>query len=534
MPIAERDTELRFPLGGIDRADMFGKQNARPAGADLNGKPLYVATSRFGKNVRAFDPLTQRARGGSRVGLAKFFPLPVVAGWLVQGLGSSTAMETNVSSISGLYTTVVAFSQGIAKYARPGDLTWTTATNNTGNTPPLALTGIIRSASCVQKLWIADGVSRVFFDPVTGSLETWAATAGTMPGSGLNRPRLICTWRGRIVMAAMIGDEINWFMSKVNDPTNWDFAPVSPSSIQAVAGNDSKQGQLGQPIQALIPYSDDVLVIGTSSSLWQMRGDPADNGSLDLITDAVGTAFGTPWCLDPNGRVYFLGSRPTIYRMEPGQKPTPISHPIKRLLDDLDLGANTVNLAWDDVFKCLRVFVTPISAPGPTTNFAFEERTGAWWTDEFGNDDHAPLAICTVDGVTAEERALLIGSWDGYVRTFQPGQTTDDGTPIASEVVLGPILTPLGDDMLFQEIQGILAKDSGAVTYEVRIGATAEAALDSEPVVSGTWGPGRSYTRPINRAAHALYVTLRSTNAWAMESIRAGLEPLGLTRRRNH
>lgn len=533
MPQAQRDSELRFPLGGMDRADMFGKQNARQAGTDLNGQPLYVATCRFGQNVRAFDPLTERARGGSRIGVAKFFPLPVVAGWLVQGLGSAAAMETNVSSISGLYATVVAFSQGIAKYARPGDLTWTTATNNTGNTPPLALTGIIRSASCVQKLWIADGVSRVFFDPVTGSLETWAATAGAMPGSGLNRPRLICCWRGRIVVSGIIGDEINWAMSKVNDPTDWDFSPASPSSVQAVEGNDSKQGQLGSPVQALIPYSDDVLIIGTSGSLWQMRGDPADNGSLDLITDAVGTAFGTPWCMDPNGRLYFLGARPTIYRMAPGEKPVPISHPIKRLLDGLDLGANTVNLAWDDRCKCLRVFVTPISAPGPTTHFGFEERTNAWWTDEFANDDHSPLTVCTIDGVTAEERALLIGSWDGYVRYFKPGQTTDDGVPIESEVVIGPLLTPLGDDVLFQEIQGVLAEASGEVTYEVRVGKTAEAALDSDPVVTGTWSAGRNFTRPINRAAHALYVTLRSTDAWAMETIRAAVEPRGLTRRRN-
>jgi hypothetical protein len=535
MPQAERpDTELRFPLGGMDRADAFGKQPARPIGTDpITGKKVYVATSRFGQNVRAFEPLTNRARGGSRQGLGRTKAGAVVAGWLVQGLGTLSNTEVNVQSISGRFVTVVAVSKGVVYYARPDDTVWTQATNLTGNTPPLVFTGIVRMASCVQKLWFADGANAAYFDPVDNSVHTWTATAGTLPASGANRPRLICTWRGRVVQSGLLGDPQNWFMSRVNVPTDYDYAPLSPSATQAVAGNNSKQGQLGDVIQALAPYNDDLLVMGGSQSLWQMRGDPMDNGSLDLITDAIGMAWGDSWCLDPGGAMYFVASRPAIYRMEPGSKPVRISQPVERLLAGIDTGANSLTMKWDDREQALKLFVTPLAAPAVTTHFTWEARTGAWWTDAFANNNHNPLVATVLEGNTAAQRLLLIGSWDGYVRSYQDGQTTDDGTNIESEVVIGPILTSGLDDVMFNEIQGVLAEEGGTVDYEVRVGKTAEAALASDPVVKGTWKPGRNFTRPVRRAAHALYVTLRSTNAWAIEAIRATVEPRGMVRRRN-
>jgi hypothetical protein len=52
------ETELLFPIKGLDQTSEFEEQ---PAG-----------TTRLGVNVRAFEALTQRGRGGSRAGLGKY------------------------------------------------------------------------------------------------------------------------------------------------------------------------------------------------------------------------------------------------------------------------------------------------------------------------------------------------------------------------------------------------------------------------------------------------------------------------------
>lgn len=56
----EQFVDLRFPRNGTDVSTAFSEQ--RPG------------TTPLGVNVRAFDPSTSRARGGSRPGLAKYHP----------------------------------------------------------------------------------------------------------------------------------------------------------------------------------------------------------------------------------------------------------------------------------------------------------------------------------------------------------------------------------------------------------------------------------------------------------------------------
>jgi hypothetical protein len=85
---------------------------------------------------------------------------------------------------------------------------------------------------------------------------------------------------------------------------------------------------------------------------------------------------------------------------------------------------------------------------------------------------------------------------------------------------------------LLKDIQGILAETSGDVTYSVYTGTTAELALSSEPVDSGTWEAGRNSLSTIRVAGYAVYVRLTSTNQWAMEAVRARIATEGKVRRR--
>jgi hypothetical protein len=279
---------------------------------------------------------------------------------------------------------------------------------------------------------------------------------------------------------------------------------------------------VGDVVTGFIPYTDDVAIIGCDHQIWMMNGDPMNGGQLDVITKSIGMAWGRAWEMDPYGNIYFLSNRTGIYSLIPGQQPQRISQQIEQPLAAYNTGATTARLIWDDRFQGLHVLLSQTAGVLPTTHFFWESRTGAWWTDVFNNNNHNPLCCCTFDGNDPQDRAPLIGSWDGYVRTFDPTATTDDGTVIQSSVVLGPILTNDLDDMLLKDLQAIMGASSGNVQYAVYVGDTAEQALASTPVATGTWVAGRNPLSMVRRNGYAIYIKLTGSGQWSMETIGQG------------
>ncbi len=525
--------DLNFPMAGVDQSNAFASQ-----------KPRQLPWGEFGRtcadarNVRGFEPSGQRARGGSRPGLAKYVSAALVADWIVQectvlvGSGYAPPGGSVELNAAGRVVTLVAVSQGNV-YTSNDRSTWTTATNNTGATPALNFTGVVRSAPNNQRLYFADGVNYAYYDPSTDSVERWTATAGALPVDSLgNAPRLICTWRGRTVVSGLLFDPHNWFMSAVNDPHDWDYGPEETTSSQAVAGNNAPQGLVGDVVTSLCPYNDDVLVFFGDHSVYVMAGDPLAGGQIDLVTDAIGGTFGTCWAKDGYGNLYFLSNKLGLYRWTPGQQPQRISQPVEQLLRDIDTGDVVSRLAWNDREQGLHVFLSRGSEPSTDTHLFWEERTGAWWPDTFGDNDHNPVCCCVYDGNDADDRVVLIGSWDGYVRSIDRSATDDDGTVIQSYVFLGPITSKNLDDLLLKEIQGVLGEESGSVTWAVHVGDTAEEALSSTAILTGTLSASRNLTMPVRRSGHAIYVKLSSSSAWSMEQIRAVVSGKGKVRRR--
>lgn len=438
-------------------------------------------------------------------------------------------------SNSGRIVTLVAVSQGNVYYANAGDLVWAAATNTTGDTPPLNSTGIMFSAQNALNLWFADGINWVFYDPLTQTVNRWEASYGSLPvDSENNTPRIIETWRGRTCLSGLLLDPQNIHMSRVNQPTDFDNFPDTDriGEDQAIALSAAPQGLCGDLVSGMIPYNDDVLVIGCDSSIYALSGDPMAGGQLDLITKAMGMAWGRAWCMDPYGTIYFCSNNMRIFAMRPGTQPQPISQPIDPLLNDTDTGLYNIRLGWDDRFQGFHTFITPLDEPGVSTHFFWEQRTGAWFTEQFANKKHSPLTCCTFDGNEPGDRTLLIGSWDGYVRKFDAAAEDDDGSPISSSVTIGPFVSGALDELMLEEIQAVLGETSGEVAYAVHVGSTAEKALSSTAVQVGTWGSGRNLTNLIKRAGHAVYVKISSSNPWSMEQIRAVVSARGMIRQR--
>lgn len=528
--------DIHFPFAGLNVVNPVYKQPNLPA---VNGQ--YARTVAIGINCRAFDH-TERSRGGSRFGLAKYVTTqPGGITWVTQSLNVLTVTGISVpgggsmqQSNSGRLVLLIAVSQGNVYTCPAGENTWTVAGNLTGETPPLNATGLVYSASNNQLQFFADGINQVYYDPSDNNCKTWTPTAGTFPVDALNnKPRLICTWRGRTVVSGIIKDPTLICMTKISDPFNFDYAPPVPVPANAAwSGRVGQQGLIPEAVTALIPYTDDILIVGMNNQIAIFRGDPNAGGSIDNVTTSIGIAWGNAWCMDSNGIVYFFSNRCGVFQFIPGQQPQRISQPIDPLLNLIDTGLNTITLQWNERYQQLHVWVTLTLQPSVTTHYCWEQRSNAWWEDSFSNTQHNPICCVNFDGNQKSDRLSLIGSWDGYVRSVSSDAIDDDGTPISSEVWIGPVLTKFNDAVMIDEVQGVIAQGSSNVDYEVHLADTAEEALTSDPIATGTWVPGRNYTDTVRRTGYADYIRLTSSGQWALENIRMTVRTGGKVRQR--
>lgn len=525
------DLSIHFPKAGLDVSQAVGKQPNRPA---VNGE--YARTCPVGINVRTYDA-DGRSRGGSRPGLSKFVAArPHSVKYVTQYLG--VLVVTGASPVqpsqSGRRVLLVTVSQGIVYYMEAGDSAWTTPTNNTGETPALNVSGLVRAASYGDKLYFVDGTNYCYFDGTTGTVEAWTASSGSMPVDGSsNTARHICLWRGRIVLSGLLLDPTALFMAKVGDPRNFDYTPATPvPADSAWSGATGPQGKMGDVVTGLIPYTDDLLVVGMDSSMAVFRGDPLAGGSIDNVTTTIGMAWGAAWAMDPNGVIYFFSNRTGVFRFVPGSLPERMSIPVDSLMLDINTGEYGVLLQWEDRPKVLHVWVTLLAEEFDTTHYEYESQAGAWWQRRHGDTTHNPLCCCNYDGNEANDRVSLIGGWSGYIYALSSTAEDDDGEPISTEVWLGPTITRFNDSVMVNEVQGVLGADSGDVQYAIMVGDTPEEALAASAAATGTWSAGRNFSDTVRRSGYGLYIALTSVVRWAMESIRVTVDVQGKVRQR--
>lgn len=531
------EMEINFPVRGVDLSQAFSRQPKD--------------TCAVGVNVRAYEPTTDRQRGGSRPGIAKMLSAQVNGAHAIQEIamiGDLTAGSGVVSGSGSPITRVIgsnastraivllAVSNGVAKIANSG--AWQLPATHSGSlssTPK-----VIRSVFSNGKVYFADAANWTLYDPSSDSLVAYTASAGSFPlDSSNNLPRLVENYRGRIVWSGLPLDAKNWFMSAVGDPTNFDYAPATVVATQAVAGNNALAGKVPDNVTSLVPYNDDLMIFGGDHTIWKLAGDPMDGGSFQLVSDQIGMAWGIPWCKDPFGNLYFMSNKMGVYTMNPnsynGQKPIRMSQQIDSLMGSINVDEVFIRLQWDEVCQGIHVYITPYSAATACTHFFWEKRAGAWWVDTFTTANHNPMVCCNYDGNLPSDRVSLIGSWDGYVRYWGASNTTDDGVAIASSVTLGPLILKDFGVSVVKDIQAELGTGSGSVTWGVKFGSSAQAALNAaaDSYATGTWSAGLNNSDPIRRKGHALYLPLSSAASWQMERVRVTIQDTGKIRKRN-
>lgn len=390
-----------------------------------------------------------------------------------------------------------------------------------------------------RTLYFTDGVGYPTYNVSTNQASTLTATAGELPRDpNANTCRCVESWRGRLLLFGMLNDMHNVFASAQDNPTDFDYAPAEYDPRQAWAAALAPCGRCPDAINGIIPYNDDVAIMLCDSSIWQMSGDPAAGGRWDNLSDVIGGAWGRAWCRDPHGAAYFMSNRGAIYRIAPNSQPVRLSEAIDNGLWDINQTEVIVSMAWNEQYRGIDIWISPIDAEEDTTHYYWDARsdeyrmpTGSWWPIKYANRNHNTVAICVLNGDLPEDRQVVMGSRDGFILTYSADAKTDAGTPIESYIRLGPIQAD-GFPVLLTDLMFTLGAESGDCTFSVRAGDCLEAAFNATPQVNGQQlAGGRNNSQAIRVKGHALYVDIGSHDEigeeqlpWSIESIKAVID----------
>jgi len=346
---------------------------------------------------------------------------------------------------------LVAVCEGFVWYGGPspantmamatGQSTAPLSGNPTVSMAAVNFTGISTDANAVnQAVYIVDGITQnpVVFNTSTHAITTLVPKSSTNPNP--TYCSLACNWRGRLVLAGDPSAPQNFYMSRAGDPSDWDYSQVD--SAAAVAGNLSQAGKIGEPITALIPYTDDYMLIGCAHSLWMLEGDPADGGSIVMVSNQMGIVGKDAWCISPDGTLYFVASG-GLYSVKPiwefYQPPQLLSaNTLNQFFQTIPWNLTITSMVWDADLHYLYMFFTPVSGQAGI-HLVFDSRSeGGLWKAQFAATN-GPFSSCLyLSDNSPGNRAVLLGGWDGYIRQTKTTALDDDGQLIACSVTFGP------------------------------------------------------------------------------------------------
>lgn len=375
------------------------------------------------------------------------------------------------------------------------------------------------------ELVLLDGDSYLCYKPRTGILGPLEAEgAGEIPDGY----KLCVNYRGRLFLANNRDDGAVWAASKRGNIRNWDFVPAVPTVDQATSATVSRAGKCPDIINALVPYSDDILLIGGDHSIWLLRGDPEQAGDWDMVSDSTGMAFGRPWCKDPSGVLYFFGSRGVVYAYRPGGLPEPLSdRSIDRRLRAIDLVGHRIEMQWNTEDRGFHVFVLPRVAGGSIVeSYFWSQEQRAWWPDSFLGD-RQPLGSCVVDGDAPDDRRVLIIGEDRWIRGLSQDALDDAGQAIQSHVLIGPMMPPGTAEYRYTGFQATLADAQGGCRASWHLSDRPD--LVGSPVFIQELSSGRNPRTHSRFRGSYLWLRLDSGDSdyWAYESAFANVYRAG-------
>lgn len=375
----------------------------------------------------------------------------------------------------------------------------------------------------------------------------WTVYPGGASGSMPAKAYLGCLYRGRCVLSGNPNYPYQWYMSRVANP--WDWAYAANDALSPVAGGNSRAGEIGDVIRALIPYQDEYLIFGCANSIWALRGDAADGGSLTPLNETVGIFGARSWCFD-GGMNLFFASKNGIHKIPYGFGPTQnlSQFVLPNLVEDteLDPTVHRITMAYDREREGILIAITTLS-DGSNTCYWYDLKTEGFYPESYPTSC-GPYALYFYASNDDADRKLLVGGLDGYVRNFDAdtkNDTTTNTTSAISSYMTLPIIVSEEDDKSIRINDMVVttaggassgsASDTDSVDVEIYTADDPEEVLEAiedgdTPLHDTTiTGPGMANHLRNRTKGKAIGIRLSNDTAsstWALEKISANIKAL--------
>lgn len=386
-------------------------------------------------------------------------------------------------------------------------------------------------ATGYAQLVLTDGRRYVVYDPRQGTVSNLRSkTSGQIPLGA----RLLNFYNGRLWLACFNDDPHNMAWSKRNDINDYNFHPRVPTVDSAIDATVGGLGRYPDIVRGIANIEDDLGIVFGDSSIFTLRGDPAEAGRFDQISSKIGGVFGRGWTTDDRRRLWFISSEAQLCLLT-GNGIQPVSDDsLHMTLRQIDFANFYTELIWNPEDRCLHLWLFPYAA-GDTlaTHYIYDPNLKAFWPYTFGNVNVQPTAACIINGDAAVDRRMLLGRRDGWIANWDRTAKDDDGTAIDSFLLIGPFNnTALEIEAAFDDLEVVLASDQGGCMVEIYVTNTPDTL--GEPVFQQRVEAGRNPYIPRIFSGNYVAVGLRGLGVgtrWALDSLSVAGTRIGAARK---
>lgn len=399
----------------------------------------------------------------------------------------------------------------------------------------LGQTGQASVAQYLGTVYAIGGGKARKIDLVNRTTTPWTATNGSLPGytaAGTTDGQVLAFWGTRAIITRSQDNPNGLYASAIDDPDDWDTGRRIFGAAFAV--------NLPEPIVALMPITDQQLLVCCERSSYMILGDPG-LGSSEVVPILGSTGASGPTSVlpvqSPGGPL--VHSPEGVYIVQSNAALNITKNVIVQYaeIDRDDLGLYTISAVRDPSNARIHIFITPNSATSVGTHLVYEENVagfdpngGGWFLDTF------PAAFGPT-AATIHKGKVYIGGHDGVVRVMDRDASDDDGEDIDIRLPVRIIHQGLteGDVLLSRTMPQLTDDSTTAVTVKLYAGATAQQVMDTTTrtlLWNTTYAKLQAPIKRQGRDAVLLVEFSGTTATWAIEQVDVEAQPMARASRR--